>query len=507
VYVAASPAQRDEILGLVRGGARSSMLLTEMEPASNLLENQARAEPGRLDAAGAFHPCEPAECTHYRLTGEKQMINGGQEHDLMLMLLRTAPPGAPAGPLEGRRALSMFWARRQPGLEGTARWLTHPGHAADISGVRLDGVVVPASQRLGEEGDGFSIVQRTLSMSRGGIAALAAGTLGRARELAFTYAARREVYGQPIQDLGGIALHLQRLDSLERVTTAVALKAAVQANAFGLRASYHTCVAKLVACELAEEGVEQGARVVSARALLRALPYERLLRDVRLYGVFDGTSHVMLEELQFHLARAARRWARRAGDTPSARRAVLDGLRQAGSASPNELYSLLGESEKPDLPSLPICASALASLPGEVDLAPLVQLSRAVYELVSKLQAAGRWKADQSVRFRAARALGLTEALLALVEMCDLPRREALGHPPAQATEAEAERDRVGYPLALGWLGARVCGQLSELAHEADLEGWESLELYGEGGLVGIQRRLLAGHHELRATWRATLSV
>ena len=81
-------------------------------------------------------------------------------------------------------------------------------------------------------------------------------------------------------------------------------------NSVGEGASVYTAVAKAIATEYAEEGVREGQRVLGARSLLKEHPYERLMRDVVLYGVFDGTSHVMLQELAQRVSMEARRVAK-----------------------------------------------------------------------------------------------------------------------------------------------------------------------------------------------------
>ena len=66
-----------------------------------------------------------------------------------------------------------------------------------------------------------------------------------------------------------------------------------------------TAAAKVVGTMFAEKTIDEGRRVLASRALLEDLPYASFARDVLLYGVFDGTIHVMLEELAFRFERFA----------------------------------------------------------------------------------------------------------------------------------------------------------------------------------------------------------
>src|SRR2546421_659086 len=75
-------------------GARSSLLLTEPGIGSNLLRAHTRAERGTLDAQGVFAPAAAGQAaTHYRLSGEKSLINGGGRHELLVTLARAAEAG------------------------------------------------------------------------------------------------------------------------------------------------------------------------------------------------------------------------------------------------------------------------------------------------------------------------------------------------------------------------------------------------------------------------------
>lgn len=491
-YVGADPAQLEAIFARVRDGARCGILLTELAHGSNLLRTEAQAEPGVL-AGGAFRPARDDEQpTHYRLSGEKELINGGNEHELLFCLVRTRPPRGEGNLLRARSELSVFWVRREDGVVGLPRWRTMPAHAADIGGARLDGVVVPAERILQGEGRGFSLVRNTLAVSRGGVAALASGTLSRARDLARAYAAARDVYGAPIHTLGAIQEHLLKLEALDRVVACLSLKATAMTNAAGLGAIYYTGVAKLMGSELAEEGVREGAKVLGARALLRDLPYERVRRDVLLFGVFDGTTHVMLDELAGRLSEEVFRWA---GRSETRITDPLGEARRVYAAPPARFLDVLRGPTAPLVLPLPEHLRALAALPGARSLEPLADLAEALYDVVRSLRQGQLWDGDQSRRFQAAGIQGLLEALTCTVELSDPDRRQALGLPTPR--EADAGLDAAVYGYTVGWLGDRVATRIRALAASAGIACPPSLE--------GIEERLLADEPQHRAAFAAAL--
>jgi alkylation response protein AidB-like acyl-CoA dehydrogenase len=432
VYIAADDEQRARIFARVREGAASSMLLTELDHGSNLLACQAGAEPGTVDG-GAFRPGAPG--THYRLRGEKHLINGGREHALLMTFLRTQAAGGPGD-------FSFFAIERDPTVIPLARHRTLPAAGADISGVRFDDTIVDHNCLLGREGEGFTLVQKTLSISRGAISGLACGAASRAHELAAEHARSWWLYGAPIAQLGAIAEHLRRLDALELAVAAIAVKQTALVNAQGLAAAHHTAVAKLAACTLAEAAVDEGRRVLAARALLHDLPYARLVRDVLLYGVFDGTRHVMLDQIQWRLTQVAA-----ASDETED---TLTPLRAAYAAAPAPLVEVLRRRGRARAPALLAHLRALQALPGAVALVPLTVLGETLVAAVRTARADGRWDADQALRFEAAELLALLETLIAVVELADPDRR--LGAADVVSVET--------YRFTLAWLGASLAARM-----------------------------------------------
>lgn len=507
VHIAADPALLRTVGARVRAGAFSSMLLTELPHGSNLLRNDLHAERGRLEG-GAFVPVAEGEpCTHYRLAGTKDLINGGTEHDLLITFARTrrAPPdlGAQVSPIRVLSDFTLFVIDRDASTVALPRWRTLPMRAADIAGVRFEDTLVPAERVVGKEGGGFRQVRRTLAVSRGGIACLAVGTLSRAVELAHAYARRRDVYGGPILTLGPIAEHLARVHALDRVAAALSVHAVAALNAHGGGAAVATACAKVAACALAEEGVREGARLLGGRALLEDLPYERLTRDVQLYSVFDGTSHVVLDELAAHVDDEA--WRRSQGERFDPTQALAT-LRATHAAPPAPLLERLrGPSPAWSLP-LPETLAALAALPGEQPLGGLAGAAEALLALATRLRASGCWKQDGGLRFLVAETYAELEALTAAAALVDPDRRAALGLARVSGAADATLVDRLAWRFAAGWLGTRVIDRVRGIAARAGVPGdWLPPPVAQRGGLDGCAADLLAGHAAVRRDLQAAL--
>jgi alkylation response protein AidB-like acyl-CoA dehydrogenase len=422
VYLAGSPAQCDLVRAGLFAGKRAALLLTELPNGSNLART---ATTATADGEG------------YRLAGEKHLINGGTEHDLLVTFARL------------RDGLALFLVERDNTVVALPRWRTLPVPSADIAGVRFDGTRIGGDRMLGGPEDGFEIVQRTLALSRGGIGALAAGTASAAFADALGYARTRDIYGDgPIVGLGAIAEHLMRMAALDLMVTAMAVKATALSNSLGPAAGHFTAVAKFACCALAERAVTEGRRVLGSQALLEDSGYPGRVRDVMLYGVFDGTAHVVLDQVQWVLGRFASR---------------VDGAAEpvgvvaaAYAAAPQPIMVTGRRRARLYAPSIIARCAGLAAASGSSRVHDLNRLATALCSVVRDGRPTG-----QAARFAGAAVLAETEALLAACELADPACRGILGLPGTVAPIDEAALD-----YALGWRGAALAGRVEELADD-----------------------------------------
>ena len=286
-----------------------------------------------------------------------------------------------------------------------------------------------------------------------------------------------------------------QMEALTMMVAAISLKATGLLNAVGLAAAHYTSVAKVMASHLAEEGVREGQRVLGGRSLLRELPYERRIRDVNLYGIFDGTSHVMLEELGSRLAREAR-----ATDIPPGT-PTLDELRTCYLTKAQSLLDVLRKQQRAFVLPIVQHLGCLDELGGELSIAPLARTAESLFVLVRELQENGRWKEDQGTRLAAAEQYATLEVLAATVELCDLDRRKALGLPPP--APGDETWDRAFYAFAITWLGSRVTSSVRQLLLRS---GAPDPVLAAElSALENAERELLRDQDERRHACREAL--
>jgi alkylation response protein AidB-like acyl-CoA dehydrogenase len=282
--------------------------------------------------------------------------------------------------------------------------------------------------------------------------------------LATQYAKERRLYGAPIGQLGAIADHLLRMRALELVVSALSVKAAVAANFAGPGASPQGALAKYLCGVLTEELVAEGRVLHGARSLLADHPYHRLSADAVLVSTFDGTTHVVLENIRWRLAQLA------AVESPDVE--ALPTLRAMYGAAPQSQVIAARHARSLLLPPAD-CLRALAAQTGELPLEPLIELCQTMLALTRTLRDGGRWEHDQGTRLDAAALLAQIEGLCALVELADAPRREWLGLPPLPPVQGL--RSVAAY--AYGWLGGRIAAGLRALSARAGLEVPDSVAM------------------------------
>jgi hypothetical protein len=254
---------------------------------------------------------------------------------------------------------------------------------------------------------------------------------------------------------------------MDALASALAVRTAATMNALGQASGYYTAVAKLACCSMAEKAVREGRRVLGARALLDDLPYARLVRDVLQYGVFDGTSHVMLGHVRDYL----RQMATRGGEgNPEG---ALAQTRAIFEAPPRSLLAMDHRRRRAELPSPGCRLRGLNRLPGTTDLGPLAEIGDAVLELAGELGPGGLWAGDQGSGYALADAAGRLEGVVALAELGDQERRDALGVPPMTGP-LRVGPELLRYALARG--GLDCAARLRRLAGRGGLETRTNVE-------------------------------
>jgi len=229
----------------------------------------------------------------YLLDGEKVFIsNAGVATHLVLYARTDSHP---------KRGLTAFLLPMDsPGIIVEPMQLLCDDHV--IGRVLLQGVRLPASARLGSEGQGMSLAMQTLEVFRPTVGAAAVGMARRALDEALTYTQKRQQFGQPLSTLQATQLALAEMATDCEAAALLVQRAAQLADA-GLPLGTASSMAKLFATEAAQRVVDRAVQLGGGQALVRGHVLERLYRDVRALRIYEGTSEIQKLIIARHLHR------------------------------------------------------------------------------------------------------------------------------------------------------------------------------------------------------------
>jgi len=164
-------------------------------------------------------------------------------------------------------------------------------HASNTVRITLEEVVIPASLRVGEEGDGFRIAMATFDHTRPGIAAAAVGVARAATEIALAYAKRRRTFDRKLISNQGISFPLAEL--LTRIDAARLLTwRSAWLHDQGRGNSREAAEAKWYAADVAMDAAIRCAQVLGGYGYTAEMPAEKLIRDAKIYQIYEGATEI-----------------------------------------------------------------------------------------------------------------------------------------------------------------------------------------------------------------------
>ncbi len=222
---------------------------------------------------------------HYQLNGVKQFITSGKNADLAIVFAVTDPAAK-------KKGISAFIVpTNTPGYEVASVEKKMGQRASDTCQIIFNDCLIPASNLLGEEGQGYRIALSNLEGGRIGIAAQSVGMARAAYEHALRYAQEREAFGKPIFAQQAIAFKLADMATQIEAARLLVHRAA------SLRDDGEPCLteasmAKLFASEMAEKVCSDAIQIHGGYGYLADFPVERIARDVRVCQIYEGTSDI-----------------------------------------------------------------------------------------------------------------------------------------------------------------------------------------------------------------------
>jgi alkylation response protein AidB-like acyl-CoA dehydrogenase len=257
---------------IASGESQGSYCLSEPEAGSDVASMKARAV---------------RDGDSYVLSGMKSWITNAGISDIYIVFAKTDPDA-------GSRGVSCFVVERDMGLD--------IGKLEDKLGVRgsptgeviLEGARVPVENRIGAEGEGFTVAMNTLNRSRPTIGAQAVGIAQGAIDQAAAYVKSRQQFGRPIAELQGIQFMLADMAMKTEAARGLVYRATAlidEGDASGELAKVGA-MAKCFASDTAMEVATNGIQLLGGYGYVKDFPMERYFRDAKVTQIYEGTNQV-----------------------------------------------------------------------------------------------------------------------------------------------------------------------------------------------------------------------
>jgi acyl-CoA dehydrogenase len=262
----------------------------------------ALTEPLAGSDAASIRTVARREGGEYILDGEKKFISNGGIADFYVVFAKTNPE-------LGRKGMSAIVVEKdRPGLRTKALEVIAPH---PIGEVHLQGCRVPAENLLGREGEGYSIMMRTLESFRTTVGAAALGLGERALLEASSYTKGRVQFGKPLAEFQGLRFMLADMATELEAARLLVFQAAAKldaARSSGREDSSSvlaSSMAKLYATETAQQVIDKALQMHGGTGVLKGTVVERLYREIRALRVYEGASEVQKEIIAHQLLRGS----------------------------------------------------------------------------------------------------------------------------------------------------------------------------------------------------------
>jgi alkylation response protein AidB-like acyl-CoA dehydrogenase len=245
----------------------------------------ALSEPGAGSDAGSLKTVARRDGDAYVIDGAKTFITNAPIADVFVIFTNAAPA-------TGSKGITAFAVERgAKGLDIGPNDEKMGLHGSTTAQLYFNGLRVPISQRVGDEGDGFKIALRTLDFGRLGLAAHSVGAAQRLLEASVEYAKTRAQFGKPIGTNQAIQWMLADAATEIHAARLMVYDAASRADR-GERISDRASMAKLFATEMLGRVADAAVQIHGGMGYMRELWIERAYRDARITRIYEGTSEI-----------------------------------------------------------------------------------------------------------------------------------------------------------------------------------------------------------------------
>ena len=244
-------------------------------------------EPGAGSDAAAITTRAERKGDRYILNGTKQFISGAGASDFYFIFARTGGEGA-----SGISAFVVF--KNTPGLSFGANERKMGWNAQPTRQVIMENVEVPAFHLVGGvEGNGFKYAMSGLDGGRINIGACSLGAAWAALDKARDYMHERKAFGRHIADFQALQFKIADMATDLETARLMIYRAADALDRADPQATMYSAMAKRYATDLGFEIVNQALQIHGGYGYLKEYGLEKLVRDLRVHQILEGTNEIM----------------------------------------------------------------------------------------------------------------------------------------------------------------------------------------------------------------------
>jgi len=247
-------------------------------------------ESGAGSDIAAVSTMAKLEGDSYRMNGSKLFVTSGEEADHYVIIARSNNKG-------GRFGLSALLVEKD--TEGFTYGKKERKMAYGGSPTReliLDDCLIPRSNLLGKEGEGFSLVLWGLNGGRISVGALALGISRAAYEFSLSYAKSRIQFGRHVSTFQGIQWKLADMDIAIEASRWMLYRAAYLADS-GKRFVREASIAKCLATDVAMNVTTEAVQILGGYGYTKEFPVERYMREAKIFQIVEGTNEIQRNQI------------------------------------------------------------------------------------------------------------------------------------------------------------------------------------------------------------------
>ncbi|MFC6326240.1 acyl-CoA dehydrogenase family protein [Microbacterium koreense] len=243
-------------------------------------------EPGAGSDAAAITTSARRDGDHYVLNGVKQFISGAGSSAVYVVMARTGAPGS-------RGISAIVVPADTPGLSFGPNEMKMGWNAQPTRQVILEDVRVPVSHRLGAEGDGFGIAMKGLNGGRVNMGACSLGGAQWALDRSVRYVQERHAFGSALSANQNVVFTLADAETNLQAARALLQRAAAKMDAGDRDVAVACALAKRFATDVSFDVANAALQLHGGYGYLQEYGIERVVRDLRVHQILEGTNEIM----------------------------------------------------------------------------------------------------------------------------------------------------------------------------------------------------------------------